>query len=226
MADPLATLDDFFGGYGLPAAACVPQPRPIESVNATTNRILARGHGLISGDRLKLSGQGTLPTPATRDAIYEALVVDHDLFSLVHTEGASVGQTVDLTTAGALPITYLVDPRPAIERELAAASSLVRDHLTGHSEVETAPEIVLRVVCTLAAWNLAYTRGLLAPNALEAIRDALQKRYDDAQTQLARWLRGRPVAGLVDATPSTAENGARARAVGSSDAWSGWGPGL
>lgn len=231
MPTPLATLDDFYR-LGLPAAACVPQPRPIEAVNATTNRILARGHGMITGTRLKLTGHGTLPPPTTKDELYEAVVdADPDLFALRYAEGPSAGMAVDFTSAGALPLMYLADPRPIIEAEIAAASSLVRDHLTGHSDVEAAPETVVKTTCTVAAYNFVFVRALAGPSFNDVLKEQLRLRYEDARRELARWLAGRPVAGLVDATPTKAESGARAKLIGvpdtaNPDPWTNWGCGL
>lgn len=202
----LATLDDFFR-LGLPPAACVPVPRPIEAVDVASDRVLARGHGLLAGDVLKFRGQGALPSPLSATAIYKAAPVDGDLFGLLYADGPSAGLPVDLLTEGARPIEYLVDPRPAIERELAAASSLVQDHLTAHGPVDSPTEVIVKVVCTVAAYQIAMVRGMVAKTMLEGLRDSLEKRHEEAQVQLRRWLAGRPVAGLTDTTPLLADNG-------------------
>jgi hypothetical protein len=125
----LASLADFVR-LGLPATALVPPPREIEAVDIGTGRILTRGHGLVEGDVLKFEGQGTLPTPLVATTIYGTIIVDLDLFSLTLN-----GAPVTLTAAGTPPFRWRVDPRSAYEQALAAASAIVQDHATAHSEI-------------------------------------------------------------------------------------------
>jgi len=222
MPAPFATLDDFFR-LGVPPAACVPQPRPLEAIDQLASRILAKGHGMRTGDIVKLDGAGTPPSPLTKTERYAAAVVDTDLFGLVYVDGPSAGVAVVFTTAGTLPLMYRVDPRPAIEAELTAASSEVRDNLTGHSDVEEGPDVVKKVTCTLAAYQFVFVRSLAGPSFTDVMREALKERKEWADRQLAKWLAGRPVAGLIDATPTKAEGAPRTTVLDGGGAWAPWG---
>lgn len=223
----LASLADFVR-LGLPAGALVPAPRPIETIDATLDRIVASGHGLLDGDELRLGGAGVLPVPVSAADRYGVSIVDLDAFQLVYLSGVLVGQIVDLTSAGTKPIEYRVDPRPAISRAIEAASAQVQDKATAHSEIVTPTDEVIEVVCVLAAGILTSANRLRLP-LNEKQLDELQTRLGYAHARLKKWESGKPIAGLIDVTPTVAEVGAVAGLVtapnGNPSQW-GWGCGI
>lgn len=223
----LASLADFVR-LGLPAGALVPAPRPIEAVDASLDRIVASGHGLLDGDELRLGGAGVLPVPTSIAERYGVSIVDLDAFQLVYLTGLNAGQIVDLSSTGTKPIEYRVDPRPAILRAIEAASAQVQDKATAHSEIVTPTDEVIEVVCVLAAGILTGANRLRLP-LNEKQLDELQTRLGYAHARLKKWEAGKPIAGLVDATPALAETGATAGLIsvppGNPNGW-GWGCGL
>lgn len=226
MVAALATLADFVR-LGLPAPALVPAPRPVEVVDATLDRILVFGHGLLDGDEIRMvAGAGVLPSPLSATDRYGIATVDLDMFQLVHLTGALTGQTVDITTTGTKPIEYRADPRPAIEKALLAASSIVQDHATAHSEITVSTEQIKSIVCTLAADIMTRVNRLRLPLNEKQLED-LRARVADVWITLRTWLKGKPIAGVVDATPGTAETGAIAALITPlvGQDW-GWGCGL
>jgi len=223
----LATLEDFYR-LGLPATALVPPPREVEAVDATLDRVLLKGHGLVEGDVLVFEGQGALPAPLTTSERYAAAPLDLHLFELRYYEGPSAGSLVDLTTAGTKPFAFRVDPRPAYEQALRAASATVQDKATAHSAIVTPTEEIIEVVCVLAAGIVMHANRLRLP--LNADQWAqLDKRLGYAHSRLKAWEAGKPIAGVTDATPNLAEAGATASLVTgatiSINGW-GWGNGL
>lgn len=220
----LASLEDFYR-LGLPSSALVPQPRPVESVNTSLDQILVKGHGLIEGDLLRFEALGTLPSPVVIDEHYTASPVDLDLFQVRYVDGPSAGEIVDITTAGTKPIEFRADPRPMFSQALLAASSTVQNAATAHSTiVEPTPEVI-EVVCVLAAGIVMHTNRLRLPLNKDEW-EALKERLVYAHARLKAWEAGKPIAGLVDATPTKAEAGARGSLVTGApqpSAFGGWG---
>ena len=199
--DALATLSDFVR-LGLPATALVPPPREVEAVDVDTGRILTKGHSLIAGDVVRFEGQGTLPAPLESTTLYEAEPVDLDLFTLTLN-----GSPVVLTTTGVKPYTWRVDPRPAIEQALLAATSTVQDHATAHSELTEATPQVVEIICILAAYSICVTNRLRLTISKDFF-DEIRRRHEDAWITLRTWQKGKPIAGVKDSTTDVAEAGA------------------
>ncbi len=226
MTTPLASLEDFLV-LGLPATALVPPPRPVEAVDPTLDRLLLKGHGLLTGDIVRWEVTGTNPAPLSTTELYEAVPIDLDLFQLRYVSGPNAGQIVDITTAGTKPIEFRVDPRPMFEAALLAASATVQDHATAHSEITTGTPQTKKITCVLAAEIVMSTNRLRLPLNEKQLEN-LQLRIADAWITLRTWQKGKPIAGVVDATPTTPEVGARgslvsgAPAPSSSGGW-GWG---
>jgi hypothetical protein len=223
----LATLEDFYR-LGLPATALVPPPREVEAVDASLDRLLLKGHGLVEGDAMVFEGQGSLPAPLTTTGRYAAAPVDLHFFQLRHLDGVSAGDIVDLTTTGTKPFAFRVDPRPAYEQALRAASATVQDKATAHSEIVVPTEEVIEVVCVLAAGIVLHANRLRLPlNADQWTQ--LEKRLGYAHARLKTWEAGKPIAGVTDATPTVPEAGASASLVSGvpvyASGW-GWGDGL
>jgi hypothetical protein len=215
----LATLSDFVR-LGIPATALVPPPREIELVDTSTGRVLTKGHGLISGDQLRFEAQGTLPAPLVATAIYTATPVDLDLFTVDLS-----GVAVVLTSTGTKPYSFRVDPRPAIEQALAAASATVQDHATAHSELSEVTEQVKQIVCVLAADIVVSTNRLRLP-LTDKFFDNHTRKLSDAWITLRTWQSGRAIAGVKDATPTIAESGAIAGGPKMQPGGFKWGVGL
>ena len=215
----LATLSDFVR-LGLPATALVPPPREVEVVDIVTGRILTKGHGLLLGDIVRFEGQGTLPAPLDSTTLYTVAPVDLDLFTL-----SLNGSPVVLTTSGIKPYLWRADPRPVYEQALLAASSTVQDHATAHAELTEATPQVVEIVCILAAYSIIITNRLRLPISKEFFEE-LRRRYDDAWITLRTWQKGKPIAGVKDATPDVAEVGAIAGGPRSNANGFNWGVGL
>jgi phage gp36-like protein len=215
----LATLSDFIR-LGIPATALVPPPREIEIVDVGTGRILTKGHGLVSGDLIKFEAQGVLPVPLIASTLYEATPVDLDLFTV-----ALAGVPVVLTSSGTKPYQWRIDPRPVYEQALEAASATVQDHATAHGTITSPTQQVIEIVCILAAWTIVCTNRLNLKIA-EQFRTELRQRYEDAWITLRTWQKGKPIAGITDATPTLAETGAvTGGPIASPNGWN-WGVGL
>ncbi|MBK9263052.1 MAG: hypothetical protein IPM54_25020 [Polyangiaceae bacterium] len=180
----------------------MPPPREIEAVDVGTGRILTKGHGLLLGDEVRFEGQGVLPAPLSTTSIYKALPVDLDLFTV------SLGGTpVVLTSSGTKPFAWRASPYPAIDQALAAASATVQDHATAHSTITNPTPQIIEIVCILAAHSIVFTNRLqLKLNA--DFMEKTRQRYDDAWITLRSWEKGKPIAGVTDATPQVAESGA------------------
>jgi hypothetical protein len=219
MPTLLATINDLFV-HGLPATAAVPPPRTIELVDIGSGRILTKGHGLVTGDQVKFEGQGTLPVPLVASTLYTVTVVDLDLFTVSVT-----GASVTLTDSGTKPFEWRIDPRPVYEKALLAASWDVQNHATAHGDLTEVTPQVVRIVCILAAYAIAFTNRLRLPITKEFLEN-LQRLHDDAWITLRAWEKGKPIAGIKDATPTIAEAAAIAGGpIGEPNGW-GWGVGL
>lgn len=66
-------------------------------VSVSDNTFTKVGHSFESGDKVRITSAGTLPSPLDADTDYYVLKVDDDTFSLVTASGTSA---IDLTTAG------------------------------------------------------------------------------------------------------------------------------
>lgn len=219
MTTSFATIADFFV-HGLPSTAAVPPPRTIELVDVSNGRILTKGHGLVDGDVVKFEGQGTLPTPLNSTTIYTVTMVDLDLFVVSLT-----GTPIVLTNVGVKPYEWRVDPRPAYQKSLIAASSTIQDHATAHGEILTPTEQVIKLTCIIAAWDIAYTNRLRLP-LTDKFLEGAKARHDDAWITLRSWEKGRRIAGVKDVTPNTAEAAAITGGPAAAPTNWGWGCGL
>jgi hypothetical protein len=205
-----ATRDDL-GRLGIPPAALAPIERTVELVDPSTNRLVLRGHGLVAGDRLRVfsrAGASGQPGGTSATTPYEAFVVSEDLFELRNN-----GAPVDISSAGTAPILMIVDPRPAIDQALYTESRWVDEHATAHKgpfEPDSEgkyPATIVDTVCKRAAMSLAITRGLLHPSYKESA-EGLERRATEVSEAFRRWIRGKPIVGAVDNSPTTADNAA------------------
>jgi hypothetical protein len=132
---------------------------------------------------------------------------------------------VTLTAAGTPPFRWRVDPRSAYEQALAAASAIVQDHATAHSEITIATEQIKLIVCVLAADIITRANRLRLP-LTEKFIDELRLKVADAWITLRTWQSGKPIAGVTDATPNVVEMGALYGGPSIVDGGFGWGVGL
>lgn len=195
MGYPYATAQSFYD-Y-LKAEAIVGSARRVVSVDPTTNRLLIPGHGLISGDvlRVKLEdtrhgGTATLPSPLSEFTPYCALVASGDLIALAASSG---GSAIDITTAGT-GISIVVDMTASIERVLASNASRLDACLARRGValplVGDFPALT-SLVCRLSAWWLLLARGYTAGRQVDPDQDykLLSK---DAEEELSDLCAGKP----------------------------------
>jgi hypothetical protein len=226
MAASLATRAQFYR-HGLRPGAVAPSPRTVEAVDATTDTLTLRGHGLAVADPLEfVNVGGALPGGLSAAVVVYAIPVEGSdaLFQVAETaEDAEAGTQIPITSAGSGAHRVVLAVGPLIDDALEVASDEVRQALRAHGELESPlPPSVVAWICRLAAAAVLRVLGLQNP----AQREGAQPYFDaEAQTrlELARCAKGVPLIGATDDTPAVAENGAVFHAV-TEDA-RGWGSG-
>lgn len=195
MGYPYATAQSFYD-Y-LKAEAIVGSARRVISVDPGTNRLLIPGHGLISGDVLRIElgdapygDTAALPSPLSAFTPYYALVASGDLISLAATSG---GSAIDITTTGAGLLSIVVDMTASIERVLASNASRLDACLARRGValplVGDFPALT-SLVCRLSAWWLLLARGYTSGRQVDPDQD--YKLLSEAAEELADLCSGQP----------------------------------
>lgn len=202
-----ATRQDLIKLGGLPADAYQPDAREVEAFRYAQNLIELRGHGLSGASvRFLAKGGATLPTALVLPPpgwVTVAATDDPDFFSITG---------VTLTDAGSGKVVVLEDFWPKIDAKLLRWTSWVVAHAKAYAGPwTTPPDWAPGVVAALVAFDAAM--ALRLPSARYPIDD-LRKANDAAMAFCDGKLdEGVPYPdgkGPVDATPSVAENAARA----------------
>jgi hypothetical protein len=188
---------------GIPSAALAHSPRQAKTVDATTNRLLVRAHGLSNDDQVLVESTGTMPGGLSATTVYFARVVSFDLLELATTAG---GAAVDISSAG----TGVVSVVPQTTSEqialiLEQVSREVDNVLRANAgPLVKWPSLVTSVVARIAAHRLAAVKYKETP-----IGEALRFEAEAAQKTLDGWRKGAPLDVLTeDATPRVADAGA------------------
>jgi hypothetical protein len=196
------THQDLFR-FGLPAAACVPDARALDSVQVAANLFECRGHGFGAGDSVRIVGRagGTPPAAIAGPTTWYqvATTTDNDFFALAG---------ITLADAGTGALVVIEDFAPKIDDIMARrASWLVTWYKAGRGPWTTPPLWGPMIVAHLAAPDVA--TALRIPSARYDTA-GVEKRYDDAKAFLAELNKGEPFSdgiGPVDATPLVPEMG-------------------
>jgi hypothetical protein len=225
MPDVYLNRSEFYA-LGLPARAFVSAPVVLSAADPAADVLTAAGHGLSNGDRVRLAvnqGGGLMPSavlPAglLATVLYYVVGVDllgGDMLQLALTLG---GSAVNFTDAGSGVFYFVRDAGADIDLVLEAWCRRADQKLIGNKTPLTSAPLSLKSwLAHLAAYDLATTKGLVAPE----YRDdpALAERARVAQAELDSIERsGKPLAGADDGTPGEPDNGA----IGWSDGARGW----
>lgn len=197
------TRQDLFR-YGLPAAACVPDARALDSITVSGPVFECRGHGFSGGEIVRFVARpgSTLPAGIVSPLTWYTVnpPTDSDMFTVAG---------LVLSDAGAGTINVVEDIGPKLDDLMARrASWLVSWYKAGQGPWTTPPQWAAMVVAKLAAFDVAQI--LRTPSSRFSIDD-VRKAHDDAQAFLERLDKGEPYndgVGPVDATPLVPEMGA------------------
>ena len=195
---------------GLPPPAAASPGMLVERADAATGLIYYRAHGLSDGDALtlRLSSSTTTGAPATalpgglaEGTVYEAVPATGDAFR-VRLAGGST--KTSFSSAGSGRFSILLDPWPALDAAIDRAWTLIHARCTAHGG-DVSAQIVTDACAALAVqlYIAATTAQDPAKKDSYAGLDALWERT--YQPLLDAWLRGVPVRGATDATPSVSE---------------------
>jgi hypothetical protein len=210
MGYPYAAARNFYD-Y-LKAEAIVNSARRVVAVDPSTNRLLVPGHGLTSGDALRvelgdapLGDTAALPSPLSAFTPYYALVASSDLIAVASSSG---GSAIDITTAGTGLLSIVVDMEASLNRVLASNASRL-DSCLARRGVELPlvgdfPALASLVV-RLSAWWILLARGYTSGRQVDPDQDykLLSK---DAEDELSDLCAGKPsdlLAGLPIAATAT-----------------------
>ena len=209
-----ATRQDVYA-LGLPAEVFARPPRRVEGVIPSSGLLQIRSHGLALGAALTLSvlSASTLGAPVAAPPgglalgqVYGASPIGSDAFQLL--DAAPAGNLIaSFTDAGGGVLGVLVDSGPDLDAALDAATTIINEYARAHAAPIAAPS--LKFVCAYVAariyvsahapLNPAYAEALEGPSWLRGLINQL----------FNIWLRGAPIQGAVDATPTLADNGAQ-----------------
>lgn len=197
MATPYASLGDFYV-HGLRSAALVAEPRPVSLVDFATDRLVVRSHGMPADHPFSVEVRGgSLPAPLSATTVYYAVLVpsSDDLLQAAATPG---GSPVDITTAGSGTLVVVPQIAPFVEKSLEAWSSYLDDEVIVHdTPLTTWPLVVTQVVCWLAAYDVAVTKGLLNPNFKDSAA-GIKDKWDLALKKIESWKLGRSIKDATD----------------------------
>jgi hypothetical protein len=116
-ADLLARIHRFLEHNSDQAIDWVPATKTF-TATAATNVCAATAHGLLAGQKARVSSSGTLPAPLLADTDYWLVSVNANDFKLAATKG---GSEIDITSTGTG--THTLHPVPDYITEEAAGSA-------------------------------------------------------------------------------------------------------
>src|SRR5262245_61130712 len=162
VAPAYATRQQLYA-HGLPAAAFVAIPRPVQAISGSTFTL--EGHGYSDGALVRFTARGagvpgapapSLPAPLVSTALYEVVTVGGDMFTL-----KSSGVAVTLTTTAVGTIMVAQDNAAAIDEALRIISRDIDDSLSAHeTPLVVVPDCVVLWTCKLTAVHLLVTLAL------------------------------------------------------------------
>lgn len=207
MAYPYAVARDFYD-Y-LKSEAITNSARRVASVDPTTNRLLVPGHGLASGDVIRVElgdapfgDAAALPSPLSAFTPYYVLVASSDLVSLALTSG---GSAIDITTAGTGLLSIVVDMEASLTRVLTQNASRVNGCLERRGVIlplEGDWPAITSLVIRLSAWWILLARGYTAGRQVDPdqdykllSKDAEEELSDLCTGKASPVLGGLPIAG-------------------------------
>jgi hypothetical protein len=117
VAELLARVQGFLKYNTAQAVLWTPATKTF-TADATANTGTSNGHGLLNGQKARVTTTGTLPAPLLADTDYWLVGVTANTWQFAATKG---GAAIDLTTAGTGTLT--LNPVPDYINEEAAGSS-------------------------------------------------------------------------------------------------------
>jgi hypothetical protein len=177
----------------LPSGELVGKSSLVASAVASTDVLTLDGHGLETGDAVKVRAieGGSLPAPLAPATLYYAIRLTNAEFKLATSpSNATAGTAIDLTTSG-VEMVLSREPKydAAIEFWSRWADGFLPAHAVPLGRTEPVHPLVKVLVAKLAAYDLMGIEGKDSARALAAKTDA-QKALE--RLELGIPLRGAP----------------------------------
>jgi hypothetical protein len=201
--------------FGLPPPVAGRPPLLVEHTVDASGLLFYRAHGLgvdaqISFRAISSTTLGATPSslgaPLVEGTTYYVRPTSSDAFQVALAPSPSAPITSFGAAVGRFG--YVVDPGIALDNAIAKAWTMVQAQCTAHGG-DVAAQILTDAAAAFAA--RLYVAVLCAGDPVKASTyDGISKLYQEVYEPLLQsYFRGLVVRGSVDATPASAENGAR-----------------